>query len=101
MELQSIIMAAGYVGLFAIIFAESGLLFGIILPGDSLLFTAGFLSAQGFFSIVPLVTICFIAAVAGDSVGYTFGKRVGKRFFTRERSVFFHPDNVTKAQAFY
>ncbi|MDZ4229617.1 MAG: DedA family protein, partial [Candidatus Veblenbacteria bacterium] len=84
MDLQSIIMAAGYIGIFVIIFAESGLLFGIILPGDSLLFTAGFLSAQGLFSIAPLVAVCFIAAVTGDSVGYTFGKRVGKRFFTRE-----------------
>jgi len=101
MDLESIIIAVGYVGLFAIIFAESGLLFGIIFPGDSLLFTAGFLSSQGFFSIVPLAIICFFAAVTGDSVGYTFGRRVGKRFFTRERSILFHPENVIKAQAFY
>jgi len=94
-------MAAGYVGLFAIIFAESGLLFGIFFPGDSLLFTAGFLSAQGFFNIFMLGAVCFLGAVLGDSVGYAFGRRVGKKFFTRERSIFFNPDNVVRAQNFY
>ena len=101
MDLESIIVAAGYLGLFVIIFAESGLLIGIVLPGDSLLFTAGFLASQGFFGIVPLTIVCFLAAVSGDSVGYTFGRRVGKRFFTRERSFFFNPDNAVRAQNFY
>lgn len=101
MNLEDIIIAAGYTGLFGIIFAESGLLFGIFFPGDSLLFTAGFLSSQGIFDIKILVIVCFLAAVLGDSVGYTFGRRVGKRFFNRPRSIFFHPENVVKAQAFY
>lgn len=101
MDLETIIIAAGYFGLFGIIFAESGLLFGIVLPGDSLLFTAGFLSSQGFFDIATLAMVCFIAAVTGDSVGYTFGKRVGKRFFNRPRSIFFNQENVAKAQGFY
>ncbi len=101
MALEGFIITAGYIGLFGIIFAESGLLFGIVLPGDSLLFTAGFLSSQGYFDITWLVILCFVAAVTGDSVGYTFGKRVGKRFFNRPRSIFFHPENIAKAQGFY
>lgn len=101
MDLQEFIIAAGYVGLFAIIFSESGLLFGVFFPGDSLLFTAGFLSSQGIFHIAPLIVTCFAAAVLGDSVGYTFGRRVGKRFFTRDSSMFFNRDNITRARAFY
>ena len=101
MNLEQFIIAAGYLGLFGIIFAESGLLFGVVFPGDSLLFTAGFLASQGIFQILPLAFLCFVAAVAGDSVGYTFGRRVGKRFFNRERSFFFNPDNVARAQEFY
>jgi membrane-associated protein len=101
MDLSQFIITAGYLGLFGVIFAESGLLFGIVFPGDSLLFTAGFLASQGIFKIVPLALMCFVAAVTGDSVGYTFGRRVGKRFFTRERSFFFRPENVSKAQEFY
>jgi len=101
MDLQEIIVAAGYAGLGAIIFSESGLLFGVFFPGDSLLFTAGFLASQGIFHIVPLVTVCFVAAVLGDSAGYAFGRRVGKRFFTRDDSVFFNRENVERARAFY
>ncbi len=59
------------------------------------------MASQDIFQIVPLTLLCFVAAVTGDSVGYTFGKRVGKRFFTRERSFFFNPENVTRAQEFY
>lgn len=101
MELQQILITIGYLGIFAVIFAESGLLIGIVFPGDSLLFTAGFLSSQGYFNITYLVLICFIAAVLGDSVGYTFGRRVGKKFFSKEKSFFFNPENVVRAQRFY
>ncbi len=107
----------GYCSIFAILFAESGLLIGFFLPGDSLLFTAGFLASPAsqellkqltgkpaqtaFFSLPILVTGCFIAAVAGDSVGYAFGRRVGVRLFQREDSFLFSKKNVYKAQAFY
>ncbi len=101
MDLIHLIETIGYLGLFALIFAESGLLIGFFLPGDSVLFTAGFLASQGIFSLPILLVTCFIAAVLGDSVGYTFGRRVGKRLFHREDSVLFHKKNVVKAQRFY
>jgi membrane-associated protein len=101
MDLKVIIETIGYIGLFSVIFAESGLLIGFFLPGDSVLFTAGFLASQGIFDIRILVPLCFIAAVTGDSVGYAFGHRVGRRLFQREESLFFHPDHLQRAHAFY
>ena len=94
---------AVYSVLFGIIFAESGLLIGFFLPGDSLLFTAGFLAQKGIFglNIWVLIVGFFIAAVVGDSVGYSFGKRVGRRLFNKEDSVLFHKDNLLRAEAFY
>lgn len=100
-DFVKIIESVGYLGLFAIIFAESGLLVGVVLPGDSLLFTAGFLASQGFFDIWILAPITFIAAVLGDSVGYTFGHKVGKKLFQKEESVFFHKKHLLRAQKFY
>lgn len=100
-DLTELIKTAGYLGLFAIIFAESGLLIGFFLPGDSLLFTAGLLASQGFFNIYVLALLCFIAAVTGDSVGYWFGHRVGRRLFNREDSLLFHKKNLVKAEEFY
>jgi len=100
-NLQELIINASYLGLFAIIFAESGLLIGFFLPGDSLLFTAGFLASVGIFNLPFLVIILFIAAVLGDNVGYTFGKKVGPKIFKREDSLFFHKDHLEKAKVFY
>ena len=101
MDFQGIVLAAGYIGIFALIFAESGLLIGIVFPGDSVLFTAGIFASQGIFNIGWLAGGCFVAAVVGDSVGYAFGHRVGKRFFVYERSRFLNPENVRRAQGFY
>ncbi len=100
-SLTSLLPIIGYTGIAAIVFAESGLLIGFFLPGDSLLFTAGFLASQGTFGIIPIILISIIAAIAGDSVGYAFGHRVGRKIFTREDSLLFHKDNLLKAQAFY
>ncbi|HEY9583726.1 MAG TPA: VTT domain-containing protein [Candidatus Paceibacterota bacterium] len=96
-----IIETIGLLGMVLIIFAESGLFFGFFLPGDSLLFTAGFLASQDLISIWWLLILCFIAAVAGDSVGYWFGKKTGPMIFKREDSMFFHKKHVEKAKAFY
>ena len=96
-----LIKTAGYVGLFAIIFAESGLLVGFFFPGDSLLFTAGFLASQDYLNIWLLVLLAFLGAVLGDSVGYAFGRRAGPKIFKREDSLFFHKDHIRKAEVFY
>ena len=100
-DLQALIKTAGYLGLFAIIFAESGLLIGFFLPGDSLLFTAGFLASQGFLDISLLIALMFIAAVLGDNVGYAFGRRVGPKIFKREESWLFHKEHLARSERFY
>ncbi len=91
----------GLVGIGAAVFAESGLLFGIVLPGDSLLFTAGVLAAADVLPIVPLALICFVAAVAGDAVGYWFGARTGPALFRREDGRFFRREHLARARRFY
>lgn len=101
MDLTEIIVTAGYIGIFAVVFAESGLLIGFFLPGDSLLFTAGFLAYQGTFSLPELCILCGIAAILGDSVGYMFGRRVGRRLFMREDLTFFKKKHLQAAEAFY
>ncbi len=101
MTLETLIQSAGYFGVGGIVFAESGLLIGFFLPGDSLLFTAGFLASQGYFNITIMATICFVAAVAGDSVGYAFGHRYGRKLFTRPESRFFKKENLLRAESFY
>lgn len=100
-DLIALIKTVGYLGIFGIIFAESGLFIGFFFPGDSLLFTAGFLASQGFFNIWLLMPLVFIGAVAGDNFGYAFGKKVGPLIFKRENSIFFHKDNLDRARAFY
>jgi membrane-associated protein len=100
-DLIPLIKTAGYLGLFGIIFAESGLFFGFFLPGDSLLFTAGFLASQGFLNVYILAPLLFVAAVAGDSVGYAFGYRVGPKIFKKEDSIFFKKEYLVKAQEFF
>jgi len=102
-DLKGLIEQIGYLGVFAIIFAESGVLIGFFLPGDSLIFTAGLLASPkfGFFHILPLLTGSFIAAVIGDNVGYEFGKRVGRKLFTKDDSILFHKKNLLAAQEFY
>ncbi|MFC1756082.1 DedA family protein [Patescibacteria group bacterium] len=102
-DIMKFIELIGLIGVYSVIFAESGLLIGFFLPGDSLLFTAGLLASPGFdlFSIWHLVIGAWIAAVVGDNVGYEFGKRVGRKLFTRKESLLFKPDNMIKAQEFY
>jgi membrane-associated protein len=104
----TILGTVAYIVIFVIIFAESGLLIGFFFPGDSLLFSAGFLSSakipessQTYLNIWILIAIVFLGAVAGDSVGFTFGFRVGRKLFKRENSRFFNKENLIKAQKFY
>ena len=101
MHPESLIETFGTVGIFAIVFAESGLLFGFFLPGDSLLFTAGLLASRGFSNIVLLMVGCAVAAVVGDQVGYLIGRRAGPALFRRPDSRFFHQKNVERAREFF
>jgi membrane-associated protein len=98
---KHLIETFGTIGLFLIIFAESGLLIGFFLPGDSLLFTAGLLASQGTLSFPVILGGCFLAAVAGDQVGYLFGNRVGPALFRRPDSRIFKQQHVERAQAFF
>jgi membrane-associated protein len=100
-DLRAFIEAVGYIGVTIIVFAESGLLIGFFLPGDSLLFTAGFLASVNYFNIWVLSLLCAVAAIAGDSVGYSYGKWIGVRLFNREDSIWFHKRNLERAHAFY
>lgn len=101
MSPEHLIATFGTVGLFAIVFAESGLLVGFFLPGDSLLFTAGVLASQGKLNLPVILVGCFLAAVAGDQVGYGFGKRIGPALFQRPNSRFFHQDHLRRAEEFF
>ena len=100
-DLKDFIETVGYIGIFVIVFAESGLLVGFFLPGDSLLFTAGFLSSQGHFDIAVLAVLCFIAAVTGDATGYWFGHKVGRKLFEREDSRLFKKKYLIRAEEFF
>jgi len=106
---EKIISRGGYLLIFAIVFAESGLLIGFFLPGDSLLFTAGMFAAGTFEDKLPNVqfniwVLClgvFIAAAAGDQVGYLFGRKAGPALFSRPDSRFFKQEHLEKAQGFF
>lgn len=100
-DLVELIRTVGYLGVFTIVFLESGLLIGFFFPGDSLLFTAGFLASQGFLDIKILIAGCFLAAVAGDSIGYLIGAKLGPKIFSKENSIFFHKKHLERAQRFY
>ncbi len=100
-DLVQFITTVGYIGVFAIVFAESGLFFGFFLPGDSLLLTAGLLASRGILSEFILVPGIFVAAVLGDSVGYWFGNKTGPHIFNRPSSLLFRRENLLKARAFY
>jgi membrane-associated protein len=101
-DLESTLQTVGLIGLLAIVFAESGLLIGFFLPGDSLLFTAGLLSSQGHLAPLPVILVgCFLAAVTGDQVGYMFGARVGPALFRRPDSRIFKQEYVEKARAYF
>ncbi|MCR4275799.1 MAG: VTT domain-containing protein [Candidatus Parcubacteria bacterium] len=97
----SIIKTGSYLGLAIAIFSESGLLIGIFLPGDSLLFAAGLLAAGGFLSLVPLALVVAVSAILGDSVGYWFGANVGVNFFKRKDSFFFKQEYLKRTERFY
>ncbi len=101
LNVHFLISTFGYPGLFAIIFAETGLFLGFFLPGDSLLLAAGIFAARGDMNIFVLLIILATAAVLGNMLGYLFGKHVGKNLFTREDSRLFKKRHLHHARAFY
>ena len=103
LDLVTIITTAGWLAVLFVIFAESGLLIGFFLPGDSLLFTSGVLVHAGVFNIdIHLFSLLLIiAAVAGDSTGYWFGRKTGPKIFKKPDAKVFKQSHIQKAQDFY
>mgnify|MGYP001597909686 FL=1 len=101
-QFDELIRWGGYTALVAIVFAETGLLAGFFLPGDSLLVTAGLVAAgEGPLHIGWLIVLLSVAAIAGDSTGYAIGYHLGPRLFSREESRFFHKAHLARTQRFY
>jgi membrane-associated protein len=101
---QWLVSTFGLIGILVLVFAESGLLIGFFLPGDSLLFTTGLLIADGKYLHQPLWLMCLlisVAAVLGDQFGYVFGRRFGPALFRRPDSRLFKQENLTRAAAFF
>jgi membrane-associated protein len=101
---QWLISTFGLIGILVLVFAESGLLIGFFLPGDSLLFTTGLLIANGQYLHQPLWLMCLlisVAAVLGDQFGYLFGRKFGPALFRRPNSRFFKQQNLQRAAAFF
>lgn len=101
LNIDKVILGAGLFAIAGTVFAESGLLIGFFLPGDTLLFGAGILASQGDINIWWLIIVVIIAAVAGDNVGYSIGRRTGKRLFQKKDSILFRQEHIEKAEAFY
>jgi membrane-associated protein len=100
-DVEGIIESVGYVGLFIIIFAETGLLIGFFLPGDTLLLAVGVLASQGKLELIPAIIVCCIAAILGDTAGYHIGKHLGRRLFNRPNSLIFNARHIERARKFY
>ena len=99
--LEEIIIWGGYIGLFAIIFSETGLLIGFFLPGDSLLVTAGLFAARGQLDIAILVPLLCIAAITGNATGYYIGLKAGHALYNRPQTRWFRRDQLIKTREFY
>ena len=100
-NLAELIQQVSYVGLFVIVFAESGMFFGFFLPGDSLLFTAGFLASQGLLNIWVLLPLLVTGAILGDSAGYWIGRKLGGWLVKQKDSWFFKREHLFRAEKFY
>ncbi|HEY3114561.1 MAG TPA: VTT domain-containing protein [Gemmatimonadaceae bacterium] len=100
-NLPELVQWAGLFGLAAIVFSETGLLIGVFLPGDSLLVTAGLLAARGYLNVYALAPVLTLAAIFGNSVGYSIGRATGPRVFRRENSLFFNKKHAIRAHEFY
>lgn len=100
-DVEGLIRWGGYFILFAIVFAETGLLVGFFLPGDSLLVAAGLAASQGLLEIWPLCLLLTVASISGNSLGYFIGRKAGPALLNKKDSLLFSKANIQKAQAFY
>ncbi len=100
-NIKELVIWAGYSGITLMVFAETGLLIGFFLPGDSLLFTAGLFASQGMFNIYILNLLLIPAAIIGDAVGYYIGKKSGEALYAREDSRFFKKKYLLQTKEFY
>ncbi|HEX9287800.1 MAG TPA: VTT domain-containing protein [Thermoanaerobaculia bacterium] len=100
-DVEALVRLGGLTAMTAIVFAETGLMIGFFLPGDSLLVTAGVFAAAGQIDIGTLNVLLVVAAIAGDTVGYWFGRRVGQALFKRPKSLLFNPAHLRRAHDFY
>ena len=100
-DVETLVRAGGLTAMTAIVFAETGLMVGFFLPGDSLLVTAGVFAAAGQLDIVWLNALLITAAIVGDTVGYWIGRKAGPALFNRPRSRFFNPAHLRRAHDFY
>jgi membrane-associated protein len=100
-DVETMVRVGGLTAMTAIVFAETGLMVGFFLPGDSLLVTAGVFAAAGHFHIGVLNGVLIAAAIVGDTVGYWIGRRTGPALFKRPRSLLFNPDHLRRAHDFY
>jgi membrane-associated protein len=100
-NVPEVIRFGGLVGIAAIVFAETGLMVGFFLPGDSLLVTAGIFAARGDLHIVQLNLLIVVAAIAGDATGYWIGYRAGRALYNRPDSLLFRRDHLIRTHAFY
>lgn len=100
-DVKELVRWAGYPGMAAIIFSETGLLVGFFLPGDSLLVTAGLFAAAGYFDIGFLIPLLIVCAVCGNASGYFIGRKSGEALYHREESRFFKKKHLLKTKEFY
>ena len=100
-EVQHIIESGGILLIGLIIFAETGLLLGFFLPGDTLLFAAGFFAAQGELPLPALLFVVTMSAIIGNEVGYEIGSRTGSKIFRKKDGILFGEEYVTRASDFY
>ncbi|MFC2149352.1 DedA family protein [Candidatus Auribacterota bacterium] len=100
-DVKAIVRWGGIPMISGIVFAETGLMIGFFLPGDSLLVTAGIIAAAGYLNVKVMLVIVAIAAIVGDQVGYWIGKKTGPAIFKKDDSLLFKKSHVLKAKAFY
>jgi len=100
-DVEALVRIGGLMALIAIVFVETGLFVGFFLPGDSLLVTAGLFAARGDLGLWSIFLFVSLAAIVGDTVGYTIGAKTGPKIFTREDSLLFHKKHLITTKEFY